>query len=143
MKTQFRIGEITAFRYWMLCERGLYSPQMGLLWNPDLPQSGDRGVYAIKNREDLYEWLARLEVRAALFALWFASPDLWGGLENPIGIVTGTVGMWGQVYEGSRGYCAESMRVLSLDGLNKGPKFRQWCFDSPELDRARRQYVKA
>lgn len=134
---EFKVGEIEAHRYWMLCETGLYSPHTGVEWSdarlegrwagmalPDKPRFF-RGVHAIKDVDEMYAWLARDDVLQGIRDQWFRS-GLWFNPCKPIGLVTGTVRLWGYVEEGRRGYAAQHARVLRLDQINRGPKFAKW-----------------
>ena len=137
MKREFRVGEIEAHRYWMLCEDGLFSPHTGVEWQDNqlegkwagMTLPGEkrfwRGVYAIKDAAVMREWLARDYVLQALRDKWFR-PGLWFNPSKPIGLVTGTVALWGYVEEGRQGYAGQHARVLELDQLNRGPAFTGW-----------------
>src|ERR1700730_265295 len=88
MKSLFKIGEIISYRYWMWTHKGLFSPHTCKGWPKDIPMEGTfqkssylsfRGVYGIKDRSAMYEWLAREDVLDSLRRHWFSGPDYGDG----------------------------------------------------------------
>jgi hypothetical protein len=94
-------GEVVAYRCWFIKEDGLlYSDVMrNVCWKPgEVLQAGD----------------GDLELRRGIHA--FKSPILACQFAGTVeGYVTGTVDLWGEVYEHDRGYRAQFAAVRSID----------------------------
>jgi hypothetical protein len=93
-----KAGEITAYRCWKLREDGLLGSCVveDHIWQPGKPAEGDAagglGIYAFKS---------------VLLLSEYGNPDP--------GYVTGTVDMWGDVFEHERGYRAQYAAISSID----------------------------
>lgn len=91
-------GEVTAYRCWRLDDDGfLYSVfQSGYRWEPGAIAEGDayggNGIHAFKSI-----------ILMAKYA------------DDPEGYVTGTIEMWGDVFEHERGYRASKAAIKSID----------------------------
>ncbi len=106
-----KAGEVTAYRNWRLAEDGfLHSVyQENFVWKPgDVvegnPADGFAGIYAFKSVLLMATYGANLSFSTSI-------------------IVTGTVDLWGEVYEHERGYRASHAAIASID-------------DSPDYDAA-------
>ena len=107
-----RAGEVVAYRCWWLNkDDGLLHSmyQSEFVWRPGETVEGDparpnEGVHGFKRRLD-------------------ACAYMHGYDEHPAAIVSGTVDLWGEVYEHERGYRASKARIASID-------------DSPHYDAA-------
>jgi hypothetical protein len=112
-----RIGEILGWRWWYV-DNFLKSPFMDCTWFPDKPIEGDVaggfGVYVMKDPS-----LAESEADKSL---GLSSNGLWAWnnwrrrLKSPH-TAYGTVRVWGDVVEHTRGYRAQFARVVSIDGV--------------------------
>ncbi len=94
-----RAGEVIAYRCWRLRDGQLFSVfQSDVCWEPGKVMEGDAfsgdGVHAFKSILLMAEY---------------------GGYHGGENIVTGTVDMWGDVYEHERGYRASKAAVRSID----------------------------
>ena len=94
-----KAGEITAYRCWKLGGDGLLHSVIieDFVWEPGKivegnPSDMSEGIYAFKSVLMLHE---------------YGSPEK--------GTVTGTVDMWGDVYEHERGYRAQYAAISSID----------------------------
>ena len=109
-----RAGEVVAYRCWLLKDGLLYSAyQSDFVWEPGKTAEGDpsqpmQGVHGFKRRYDACSYLSSFEC-------------LQDGTTIPV--VSGTVELWGNVYEHTRGYRASKARIASID-------------DSPNYDAA-------
>ena len=105
-----RAGEVVAYRCWILRDGLLHSAyQSSFRWNPGENVDGDpskpsEGVHAFKKRLDACSYISGYEDTDNI-------------------VVSGTVELWGVVYEHSRGYRGEKARIASID-------------DSPNYDAA-------
>lgn len=114
-----RAGEVVAYRCWILRDGFLTSAYMNeFKWEPGVVAEGDptesgEGIHAFKNRFDACQYVAQYE-----------SYD-----DGNTVVVSGTVELWGDVFEHSRGYRASRARIKSID-------------DSPNYDAValRKQY---
>ena len=95
-----RAGEVVAYRCWQLRDGYLWSVFVDdFKWEPDVTQEGDptepmQGIHAFKNRLDACQYIN-----------WRDGSDM----------VSGTVYLWGDVYEHERGYRASKARIASID----------------------------
>ena len=93
-----RAGEVTAYRCWKLRGDGLlHSVIYNFVWKPGEisegnPETEEGGIYAYKSVLLLHNY---------------------GSIEQ--GTVTGTVDLWGNVYEHERGYRASKAAIRSID----------------------------
>jgi len=105
-----RAGEVVAYRCWVLRDGLLYSAAMSnYAWHPGKPAEGDpnkidEGVHGFKNRHRACSYIGDYEQDGAI-------------------VVSGTVDLWGDVYEHEWGYRASKAAVASID-------------DSPHYDAA-------
>jgi hypothetical protein len=105
-----RAGEVVAYRCWVLRDGLLYSAAMSsYAWHPGKPAEGDpnkidEGVHGFKNRHRACSYIRDYEQDGAI-------------------VVSGTVDLWGDVYEHEWGYRASKAAVASID-------------DSPHYDAA-------
>jgi hypothetical protein len=97
-----RAGEVVAYRCWILRDGFLWSAfQSEYKWEPDKPSEGDPetgygGIHAFKKRLDACLYISDYESDGTI-------------------IVSGTVELWGDVYEHTRGYRASRARIKSID----------------------------
>ena len=112
-----RAGEVVAYRCWWLKEGLLYSIyQDEFVWEPKKPAQGKpdhhgEGIHGFKDRLSACQYVG-------LYEGFIYSTD---GARGPI--VSGTIEMWGEVYEHARGYRSSYAAVASID-------------DSPNYDAA-------
>ena len=102
-----KAGEVTAYRCWKLGDDGMLHSVVynDFVWRPGeiaegKPEDGNAGIYAYKSVLDLHN---------------YGTPDKIS--------VTGTVDLWGEVYEHQHGYRAQYAAIASID-------------DSPHYDAA-------
>jgi hypothetical protein len=101
-----KAGEVTAYRCWTLGAEGLlHSMFIDFVWQPGVvvegkPSNNSAGIHAFKS---------------IVYAAQYAGYDATS--------VTGTVDLWGEVYEHERGYRAQYAAIASID-------------DSPHYDAA-------
>lgn len=95
------LGEIIAWRIWVICGGYLLSPLQQVRWPPEGLMSGNPGsgfgVFAFKQRRQAVEEAKRMSTQ------WLP-------------VAYGSVRMWGEVVEHSRGYRAEFARIATVDG---------------------------
>ena len=97
-----RAGEVIAYRCWQLRDGCLYSAYRSeFLWAPKEIVEGDpeklgEGIHAFKNRYDACAYIGFYEGDSGI-------------------IVSGTVELWGDVYEHARGYRASKAAIHSVD----------------------------
>ena len=100
-----RAGEIIAYRCWQLRDGLLYSAYRNdFVWPPKETVEGNpatvgEGVHGFKNRLDACSYLRVYEK----------------GILHDLIIVSGTVELWGEVYEHARGYRASKACIHSID----------------------------
>jgi hypothetical protein len=105
-----RAGEVVAYRCWLLRDGLLHSAAMSkYAWHPGNPAEGDpnkidEGVHGFKSRHRACSYIADYDCDGAV-------------------VVSGTVDLWGDVYEHEWGYRASKAAVASID-------------DSPHYDAA-------
>lgn len=105
-----RAGEVVAYRCWVLRDGLLYSAfRDDFLWPPGevvegKPDADFEGVHGFKKRWDACSYIESYEI-------------------GPAVVVSGTVELWGDVYEHQRGYRASRAEIASID-------------DSPNYDAA-------
>jgi hypothetical protein len=105
-----RAGEVVAYRCWVLRDGLLHSTAMSsYAWHPGKPAEGDpnkidEGVHGFKSRHRACSYIKDYEQDGAI-------------------VVSGTVDLWGDVYEHEWGYRASKAAVASID-------------DSPHYDAA-------
>jgi hypothetical protein len=105
-----RAGEVVAYRCWVLRDGLLYSAAMSnYAWHSGKPAEGDpnktdEGVHGFKSRHRACSYIKDYEQDGAI-------------------VVSGTVDLWGDVYEHEWGYRASKAAVASID-------------DSPHYDAA-------
>jgi hypothetical protein len=96
-----RAGEVTAYRCWELRDGLLYSMYQSLIcWKPGEVMEGDsskesQGVHGFKDR--------------------LAAGAYGYDVCNLSRVVSGTVELWGEVYEHERGYRASKAAIASID----------------------------
>lgn len=97
-----KAGEVTAYRCWRMRGDGLLTScfMSDVVWVPGLtmegkPEEAGEGVHAFKSR---------------IWALKYGV-----GYSGESGVVTGTVELWGEVYEHERGYRASYAVIKSID----------------------------
>lgn len=111
-----RAGEVVAYRCWVLRDGVLHSAYRShFAWTPGETVEGNptqpgEGVHGFKKRIDACSYIESYE-------------------DDLTKVVSGTVDLWGDVYEHERGYRASKARIASID-------------DSPNYDAAalRKQY---
>jgi len=138
----FKAGEIVAYRYWIACEKGVFSPHTCVGWRTDgeamenYNASGGHGIYAIKSLAEMHKWLSREDVIQSFRDNWWNGPF---GFFKPLGLITGKVRLWGHVEEHKTGYTSQYARIVSLDEYMSGPEFKNWE-TSEVLDKMREIY---
>jgi hypothetical protein len=98
-----RAGEVVAYRCWVLHGDGLLHSNAlsDFVWQPGKVAEGDpsdpfRGIHAFKQRWNACQYVG------------------WNEVDGTI-MVSGTVELWGEVYEHTRGYRASRARIKSID----------------------------
>lgn len=144
----FSAGEIIGHRYWIVSWDGnLFGPHSGVHWHTSVPMSGKvaldthGGVYALKTRELIDQFLANKEALKELSTIW-RSPSLIppSGRQGVTGLAVGTVRLWGTVWEHEAGFRAQHGRVRTVDELFDGPEFERRRVDGAELAMLRMKY---
>jgi hypothetical protein len=144
----FTPGEIIGHRYWIASWGGnLFGPHSWHHWHTNVPMSGKvardthGGVYALKTRELIDQFLANKEALKELSRIW-RSPSLVppSGQKGLTGLVIGTVRLWGTVWEHEAGFRAQYGRVHTIDELFDGQEFEQRRVDGPDLALLRMKY---
>jgi hypothetical protein len=152
-----QIGEIVSFRFWIYCGKSgmLFSPYSYSGWKPDeamkmrdLSQYGSlrreiekhAGVYGLKTREIVDKFLAQPEAVDYLRRTWWQIDETCHWAE-PLGIIIGSVKMWGHVMEHSIGYRSEYACVNSIDELIEGPHLTSRLTDGKLLSEIRLRYA--
>lgn len=146
-----RTGELIGHRLWWIVPDGLCSLAHWRIWKPgetvvgnvqDLVPGWEMysepiwcGVYAFLRREqvaaelsEMREWLDRPHKGYLAFSLHGREP-----MNEAIGLVGGTVKMWGDVIEHEHGYRAEFAKLHSIDE----------AFGDVDLDQLRARYCLA
>lgn len=137
-----RAGEITGHRAWFVRPDGLSLCSWGhdFTWEPGATIEGavdktirigfveDRplGVYSYKDREQLihevYMVCQHFEFRRLPIVLAF-----WDGPVETLGLVTGTISMWGEVIEHERGYRAQFAKIKTFESAYGGINLLNVC----------------
>jgi hypothetical protein len=147
-------GEIVGHRYWYVLDDGrLRSSFTSQMWLPGQVVSGDPnqgficmsarlwgGVYALKNKRAVDQildhhknmrWPHAVPRRRPneSHSFWTEPLDLERGAryDQTIGLVVGTVQMWGEVHEHEMGWRAQHARILDLTavvGMRKRINFK-------------------
>jgi hypothetical protein len=97
-----RAGEVVAYRCWVLRNGLLHSATMShFVWHPGKPVEGDpnkigEGVHGFKSRHRACSYISGYEHDGTI-------------------VVSGTVDLWGDVYEHEWGYRASKAAVASID----------------------------
>ena len=106
-----RAGEVTAHRAWRLKDDGLlYSCyREEFVWQPGEvaegdPSGGIEGIYAFKDPLNVGSYVDELHRYSA-----------GCGHQGPSVFITGTVDLWGEVYEHEHGYRASRAKIASID----------------------------
>jgi hypothetical protein len=144
----FVVGEVIGHRYWIVSWGGnLFGPHTWSHWHPELPMAGrvDRsgrgGVYALKSKELVEQFIANPAARKEIAQTWRSPPLLPPrGLEGAVHLAIGTVSMWGTIWEHATGFRAQFGRVRTIDEWLEGEEFDQRRTQSAELHRLRMKY---
>lgn len=133
-----RTGELIGHRLWWLIDGCLCSLAHRRLWQPGETIHGDTkevvwndpfwnetiwgGVYAFLEGELLVAEIRNIaglveEVRQMRRRWGFWHPMNWNGLAETETFVSGTIKMWGDVFEHQRGYRAEFAKLNSIDEI--------------------------
>jgi hypothetical protein len=136
----FTTGEIVGHRYWIVAWDGnLFGPHSGRHWHTYVPMSGKvardthGGVYALKTRELIDQFLANKEALKELSKMW--RPPLLARA-----LAVGTVALWGTVWEHEAGFRAQYGRVRTIDELFDGQEFERRRVFSGDLAILRTKY---
>jgi hypothetical protein len=133
--TAFKIGEMVGFRYWIYSgkSRLLFSPYSYSEWKPGVTQvmrdlsqdkiarkalNGHAGIYSVKTREVIDEFLSKPTPLAYLRKLWWGLDHCY----EPLGVVVGSVKMWGSVVQCKDGYRSQYASINSIDAFIDGPE---------------------
>lgn len=132
-----RTGELIGYRLWWLLPQGISSLAHKRIWEPGETVEGNLdetvnifgtiwgGTYAFHDPSSLdreaSEGLAAIRdwQRLQQSNPWMimSSPFRWEGSSEAIGLVTGTIKMWGEVVEHERGYRAQFAKLNRLDAI--------------------------
>lgn len=145
----FAVGEIVGHRYWVVAWDGhLFGPHSWRHWHPegpmlgsDLNRRGHSGVYALKTRDQVEEFVASVSARRDLAKTWRSPPLLPPTPEKqPVALAIGTVSLWGTVWEHETGFRAEFGRVRTIDAWLVGEEFELRQTHGVLLERLRDKY---
>jgi hypothetical protein len=144
----FVAGEIIGHRYWIVSWGGhLFGPHSWRHWHPHDPMSGNvkrdshAGVYALKTRNLVEQFVANTEARKELAKTWRSPPLLPPpGQEGPTGLAIGSVMLWGSVWEHETGFRAQFGRVRTIDVLIEGQEFEHRRTEGAQLHLLRMKY---
>ena len=134
-----RAGEIIGHRGWRIKNGLLVSIfKSEHVWRPDEPMrgdvSGEYGVHAFNNPYLVATYVAETKAYAqSMHQVYMQAALRPGGIINIPEIefggifAFGTVAMWGEVIEHSRGYRAEFAKVASIDWIEGGDADTREC----------------